>query len=889
MQLNVPHMQKPILDNYNAHVDNFIHFLATRVQCQLLYDGPGDIHQHVRERTVYACSVQHGPTQKVLKNVFPVMLGSSLDMAIRHLGARRFEAAFPTPADDAPFQDVDIGRCFFIITGSLRQLPYFYTNDPTQMHLAQENCVRVFTYDALDRGKKLSYFIHAHQTKKRGDLVMASNDGKESTPTAFFDFCPLPTDSTTYMAHVHRRHPFDIDALTNKMVMSPGHLFTKLFVKYLYGPLRDGDWSRVKTKYAWVIKSIESGCLLHVLSRKTDYFNEGKSVGKMTTTSQESHREIGANGQMFVEKAMGCYREVNMQTYPLNPYLAYMLVRQMSSKVKSNVVPPYHASYLGFLCILGCFETKNVGRTTMLVRGTVVSTCNALDPVFHDDAPLWSHLNLEPEKGASRFVVVNEACIPVTEACYRRVDLERLKRTFRLVECFEEAPFLYIRLKVGLLFKELPDTGGVWVTPKDMLYWSRRLLQLDTIDAVVQRFGYPFVTSFHVDLNPFFMHNYFPKNILAFNALKNAVLATDPRYHHYFMDSLSAYARRLTPYHRTVQEPVDDGISPHFALKIPHVMVAYMSFLGCTQEDSIVCRKDVDAFDCCRFYTLRVKLEADGLVRFLPRQGDASAVVGTVIHYGDRPLGVEPFSMHVRTVAVTPQSVRLVFAKPPFRVVLYHLSGQTLSICVETDHFTNTGDKLCSFHGQKGVMRIMDALPVLDDAVQPDLLVNPYCLYRMTAGQVREGNQWGGGRDATRVRNTDGAVVPGARAYYAKTLYFPIAYWASEHIYAPRECTMDKITSQAMKGRSRGGGMRLGNMEVFNGMAGNGLAACFEEKCFEHGDRGGSTLPKSVELVQEDARFFKCQFVYETQPHVTVENPETLFTLEPTARTVPKG
>lgn len=193
------------------------------------------------------------------------------------------------------------------------------------------------------------------------------------------------------MAQVYRWHHFDIDSLTNKIVVSPGHLFTKLFVKYLYGPLRDGDWKKIKIKYAWVIKSIETGSLLHVLSRKTDYFKEGKSIGKMTTTTTESHREIAANGQVFSEKSMGCYREINMQTYPLNPYLLYMIVRQMSNKVKANSVPPYHDSALGYLCILGCFETKNVGRTTMMVRDTVVSSCNDLDPVFHNAqrADLW--------------------------------------------------------------------------------------------------------------------------------------------------------------------------------------------------------------------------------------------------------------------------------------------------------------------------------------------------------------------------------------------------------------------------------------------------------------------------------------------------------------------
>ena len=67
-----------------------------------------------------------------------------------------------------------------------------------------------------------------------------------------------------------------------------------------------------------------------VLSRKTMYFKENKSAGKMTNEPTESHREIGANGEVFMEKNIGCYREVPTQTYPLNPYLLYLIVRQMS-------------------------------------------------------------------------------------------------------------------------------------------------------------------------------------------------------------------------------------------------------------------------------------------------------------------------------------------------------------------------------------------------------------------------------------------------------------------------------------------------------------------------------------------------------------------------------
>lgn len=77
------------------------------------------------------------------------------------------------------------------------------------------------------------------------------------------------------------------------------------------------------------------------------------------------------------------------------------------------------------------------------------------------------------------------------------------------------------------------------------------------------------------------------------------------------------------------------------------------------------------------------------------------------------------------------------------------------------------------------------------------------------------------------------------------------------------------VYSIRCSGRSRWGGMRLGNMELFNGLRGNGIASCFEEKFFEDSDRiqhneTTVALPKSVNIIQEDARLYKCDLQYET-------------------------
>lgn len=863
-RLDVPAMNKPILDNYNAHVQKFIKFLKKRLSLQLFYDGPFDLYQHIVNRTTYACSIN---SKKNLKDIFPIMIGSDLDLCIRHQGARSFQDLKTPPS--APFQNVDIGRGFFIINGFLRHVPYFFTNDPTNTHVIQKKIIRVYTYDTLDRGKKLSYYVADTETHKCGDLVVVHNDGRESdNDDHFFQHCPYPTHSAGYMAHLYRNDTFDIDHLANKMIVSPGHLFVKLFIKYLYAPLRAENWSLLKSKAALVRKSIDTGCLLHVLSRKTEYFKEGQSAGKMTNAPKESHREIGANGEVFVEKSIGCYREVNMQTYPLNPYLLYLIIRQISKKVKLSNLSAYHPSYVGFLCILGCFETKNIGRTTMMVRDTIVSTSDALDPVFHDDySEFWKELALKHDANSTYYVVVNEACVPVTQKSFLRLDLLHLKRTFHTIECYEKGKFIFIRYKVGLIMKWLKD---LCVTPYDEMYWAEQ----STKDLLIQDMGYPYITSYLVDLNPFFHHNAFPKNILAFNALKNAILVTNPKYVLYFMDTISAYMTKPTKYHQTVLQPEDDGVSEHFVLRVPRVTVAYASFLGCTQEDCIVQNAKVRAFDCFRFYTLRFKVKTNGWIRFYPVRGDPDDTdfLGTLV--SDQLLEVEPFSIHVR-IHSKGNLCHLHFVKPPFRVVQHVVTGDKLTVCVEQEHVSSTGDKLCTFHGQKGVIRIMDQTLTLDETVEPDLIVNPYSLFRMTVGQILEGVK-SGGKDAQMVRNSEGELIPDMKAFYGPTFYFPIAYWSSEHLYAPQKCIYDKVLGQAVKGRSRGGGMRLGNMELFNALRGNGLACCFEEKFFEDGDRTTESIPKSVNLVQEDARFFKCHLEYQTEPTV-VEIPEKKF------------
>ncbi|GFW48183.1 RNA_pol_Rpb2_6 domain-containing protein [Trichonephila clavipes] len=231
---------------YTLH-RSYLH--GIHLDCVLIYDGPLDIHQHIRERTTYALSVQHRPTKKLLRNVYPIMLGSQIDLAIRHQQVGTFEANIPT-VSNASFQEVDIGRGFFIICGFFATFTLFFLPMIRLTRTWYRKMVRVFTYDALDRGKRIELLRDGLSTQKTGRHDCGGKRWFESIEQVdcFFDHCPYRTDAAAYMAQVYQQNRFDIDSLVNKIVVSPGHLFTKLFVKYLYAPLRKGNWSLIKSK-----------------------------------------------------------------------------------------------------------------------------------------------------------------------------------------------------------------------------------------------------------------------------------------------------------------------------------------------------------------------------------------------------------------------------------------------------------------------------------------------------------------------------------------------------------------------------------------------------------------------------------------------------------------
>lgn len=788
------------------------------------------------------------------------MIGSKLDVAIRKYGQKTFTNLDTIPnltEGKHPFELGDIAMCCFLINGALKQIPFFITNDVTNPHIVKGSMVRLYRYDSNEKGQELTMYFMEMDTFKRGDVIVRLNDGTHSENVQQFFECPYPVDSKVYLEKIYNG-TFDIDNLENRIVISPGHLFYKLFTKNLYIPLRDRDYDAIGKKHSVIVKSIINGDLLHIISKKTLFFKENNVKNKMVNVQGgNQHREVGHNDEVYIEKKSTPYRDANCQIYPYFPYLAHFTNLQISSKVKSKKVLAFSNSYIGFLCLFGTSEAKNVGRVMMLARDTYVSTCDDVGSIY----PLLG-IQLGRE---GYYVVVNSACLSVTRSCFEGIDLTLLKKKLVHVECFRSGNFVLINYKMGLLYKKITD--DCWVTARDFSYWRERLYPGKTLEEFLNLKGYDFITSYSADLLKYAKHNAFPKNLLAINALKNSVLSTTPVYSLYFKETISAHVVQTDLYEPVLKPETD--FSKHYVMQMPKPTVMLVSYKGRNQEDCIAMQEDLNVFDINRLYTVKIKFSNSARKYFHPRCGppdplESKSFLGTLV-CPDKKIEIMSQTMHL-SFEEKGSVIQVYFNKPLFSIIEFTMLPNSLMIAIESLHKCSTGDKLCSLNGQKGVLQKHRDMPFAvgenGERVVPHMLINCYCIIsRQTMGQMLEAID-NGGRDYTIVYNSDGKKMPGARTLIGKVFYMAILYLSSEHYYSATNCNKDKIIGQPVRGRSRKGGMRTGNMELLNGFRGNGIASCFEEVMLENSDRiihEDIPIPQSVILCNEDARFFKTE------------------------------
>lgn len=869
--MNIHTITRSILQNYDEQTANFISLLNS-IQCDLIYNTYS-LQDCIINRHVYSCSIRFklkGNKFKKLHAVWPILIGSRLDVAIRKMNRTEFKTLQGIPnllESDHEWATADIAVTCFVINGMLKQIPFFITNDTSNAHIYNKNIVRIYRYDSNEKGTQLSLYFHDTDSFKQGDLVLKRasgeiqrlNSDEEIFPqiNEFFD-SPHSVQTKVYFQKIYA-DGFKIDNIDNKIVISPGHLFYKLFRKTLYVALKERDYKKILKSHLIVKKCIETGDLYHILSKKTVFYKETNLKHKMVNTQTEIPRSVNQNGTIFMEKRTTCYRDANTQFFPYLPYLSHFAQLVLSEKVKTPQVLAFNDSYIGFLCLYGTTESKNIGRQMMLARDCFISTQQNL----HD---LYTFLKLE-EGFDKHYAVINGACIEITRLCWERIDCWLLKRQFVYIECYRQNEFLYINYKVGLLFKQLES--DLWVTSKDIHYWIKIRYAFEDIAQLLMHKGHDFLTSYSADLIRYHRHNAFHRNILTLNTLKNAVLSNTSEYSVFFFETISAYTLR-TPEHQPLLQPANI-LSEKYVMYIPKLNVLYSSFMGSTQEDCIVMNSKVKAFDAYRFYTVKIKFKHNTNKYFHPTRGPSNpgvskSFLGTIVSPRQK-IEILSQTMHLQLQYVQNNILKIYFTKPHFEVLKWHVSDKILLVCIQAFHPCSVGDKLCSLHGQKGVLRLFDSLP-RSLHIQPDLIINAYgILSRQTLGQIMESKDLGG-RDYDQWFNSDGKAVEGS-GFTGMVTYFSVSFWSSEHMYVAKHCAKDKITDMPLRGRSRKGGMASGNMEMKNNFQGNGIASCFEEKILQDSDRiifQEIPLPKSVLLCQDDAKFFKCNLTFQTTP-----------------------
>ena len=254
-------------------------------------------------------------------------------------------------------------------------------------------------------------------------------------------------------------------------------------------------------------------------------------------------------------------------------------------------------------------------------------------------------------------------------------------------------------------------------------------------------------------------------------------------------------------------------------------------------------------------------------------QGDA-VKEGMVLLGGERPMRAGRIECRDCTPRVASASI----------ASSSHGTAVASRVTLATVCVPETGDKLSSRHGQKGVITVANSvdMPFSESGVVPDLIINPHGMpSRMTAGQLwemlfgklrtvhregdgvdpaelaplfGEGGRVDGRAEELRERMAElmqaagfhplgdedmmdgrtGEVLP-HRVFIAPTFYQRLKHLARPKLHARSTGARDPITRQPVQGRARGGGVKTGYMEL-DCLNSYGACSFIHDRTFESSD-----------------------------------------------------
>lgn len=202
----------------------------------------------------------------------------------------------------------------------------------------------------------------------------------------------------------------------------------------------------------------------------------------------------------------------------------------------------------------------------------------------------------------------------------------------------------------------------------------------------------------------------------------------------------------------------------------------------------------------------------------------------------------------------------------------YNNEGYRLAkIRVRSTRIPEIADKMCSRHGQKGTIGMIldeEDMPVTEDGVIPDVIINPHCIpSRMTVAQLIEcilgkvGSIKGKFFDGTPFEQFDADHISNlltkegfngsgretlfngetgeqikSQIFIGPTYYQRLKHMVHDKMHARARGPINALTRQPTEGRSREGGLRMGEMET-DCILSHGMAYYMKDKYVDCSDK----------------------------------------------------
>lgn len=846
---------RPRLENYNSYTKSFLKMCEARqLRVWINYENIDDL---ICGRKTYSLNICYKVRSNVL-NVWPVLLGSAVDMYARKNPNHKLGQKIVINSDTdyflcEPNEAIDYFYGCFIIGGILKYVPNQLHNDQTNLHyLFTTKQWRLYAYDEHLFGIEIAVcadkvIINSKKGEKRtitsGDELIKETCKVEPYSTLYslvdlnkYSKCAMECYKLLY--DYASLQPFEIDNLANKKVYTAGELLFRQTRYLLFGHLHLPNFK----KYATMCKNfINTGQLCQNIS-KTDYPSRSQK------SANEIEKNITTKRQFLTEKKNSTYRGINSQIYPLVPFLNEQVNRNLSSNVQNPKPLSFDRSFLGFLCYASTTDTRNVGKSLNFVKGVRVST---EEMNFEGYKEIVKSLSIT-YRSRQKLVTINN--VPFFVAKFPSINvLHSLKNSLPYFEYFFKTE-LWLCLQI--------NTAG-------RLFRSEE--NITCREALFQPVNKNNTTSHIADvLLPLKNHNMAAKMYLTLTTAKNAIFNTRSELARYLFETNSRYIVR-DRMHTLVPDP-------HWPVKIPVFTQIVASCDTLTSEDCCVFNAKSWKGTIVETSTIKLFIQSKDAIsirdiRFSPAIRKSRQFLGTLYNPFRSAFELSMINFNGSVQRVNSYTYRIYSTRPQFewRIVKFSLVNNNFFLYMEAHHNVDTGDKICSWNGQKGMIFVTDNFYEHDDVVI-DCAISPSCLQkRQTMGHVIDMLQQGGTmRTNVRLNNKEiqGAFLIGDSNCMLVNNLGP------NHMYASKDdCNEDAVSNQAVKGCIRNGGYKICQQDLFSALFPRGLVQVVNE-IHDRGDKiildNRMVIPKTSLVSQEIIKHFNKKIKLTHQDNVFI-------------------